>query len=406
MRALAFCAAALLWLAGPVLAQGFSGLARLDAAQSTVRDAGDALEVQLFLSQAVPYRVFTLTDPARLVLDFREVDFRGATPETMLGARAATDLRFGALRPGWSRMVVDLAGPMRITQAGMQVREIDGTAQVLVALVPTDAARFADLSGAPETDGWDMLDGLDVTAPAPDLRANDRFVVVIDPGHGGIDPGALRDDLVEADLMLALAVELAEAIDRTGDMTAVLTRDADLFVPLDARISIARAAVADVFVSLHADALETDAARGASVYTLSDAGSVTASGRMAERHEQGDLLAGLDLSGHDDTVATILMDLARLETGPAAQRLADTMVTGLRDAGVELNSRPRRDGQFAVLTAADFPSVLIEAGFLSSAADRARLTSDAGRAALSAGIVQALQRWRASEAARAPLVRQ
>ena len=206
--------------------------------------------------------------------------------------------------------------------------------------------------------------------------------------------------------MLTLARELAEAIDRTGDMRAVLTRDDDLFVPLDARISIARAAGATVFLSLHADALEVDEALGASVYSLSDAGQDGASARMAERHEQGDLLAGLDLSGHDDTVATILMDLARLETGPASDRLADSIVTGLGDAGAVLNSRPRRTGQLAVLTAADFSSVLIEVGFLSNADDRARLGRAEGRAAIVAGIVQAVQRWRTGEEARGPLVRQ
>ncbi len=291
MRAVAAVLAVFACLASGAAAQGFSGLARLDAAQSSVRNDADVLEVQLFLSQAVPYRVFTLIEPARLVLDFREVDFRGASPETMLNADAATGLRFGALRPGWSRMVVDLAAPMTIDEAGMRVREIDGTAQVLVRLSPATPEAFAAASGAPPDPGWDMLEGLDVT-PAPGPSEPDRFVVVIDPGHGGIDPGALRDGRVEADLMLRLALELAEGIDRSGDMTAVLTRATDLFVPLDARTSIARASGADVLISLHADALEEDAALGASVYTLSDEAEDGASARMAQRHEQGDLAGG------------------------------------------------------------------------------------------------------------------
>jgi N-acetylmuramoyl-L-alanine amidase len=190
-------------------------------------------------------------------------------------------------------------------------------------------------------------------------------------------------------------------------MRAVLTREADIFVPLAERMTIARAAGADVFLSLHADALdEMDAATGASVYTLSQEAVDAASARMAERHSRGDLLAGLDLTGQDDTVATVLMDMARLETGPAGMRLADVLVAEMAAAGAVMNSRPRREGPLAVLNAADFPSVLVEMGFLSSAADRARLTTPEGRAAIVAGIVAGLEAWAAEEAVRRELLRQ
>ena len=171
-------------------------------------------------------------------------------------------------------------------------------------------------------------------------------------------------------------------------------------------MTIARAAGAGVMLSLHADALDDDVTRGASAYTLNAEGEDRAAQRMAERHERGDLLAGLDLTGQDDRVATVLMDMARAETAPASDRLADALVAGLRGAGAAVNSRPRREGRLAVLNAADFPSVLLEAGFLSSAADRAVLTSADGRASIVAGIVAALQDWAAAEAARAPLKRQ
>jgi len=398
----------LLLLAGAAGAQPFSALARLDVAQSQLRDAdGGGIELTLYLSQPVPYRVFTLDEPRRLVLDFREVDWRGATRAAMLNADGASDLRFGVLRPGWSRMVVDLAGPMLLTEAGMTVDKTDGTATLLVRLRPAAAEEHTAAAGAPPDPAWDLLAGLDQSQPAPATNAPDGpLVVVIDPGHGGIDPGAEREGMVEAQVMLQLALELSEALTRAGDFTPVLTRQADIFVPLAERMTIARAAGADVFISLHADALESDAATGASVYTLSSAAVDQASARMAERHDRGDLLAGVDLSGQDDTVAMILMDLARLETGPQATRLADTLVVGMQEAGVRLNSRSRREGPLAVLNAADFASVLIEVGFLSSAADRAILADAAGRAPLVAGIVTALQRWAVDEAARAPLIRQ
>jgi len=395
---------AVFW-ASAVRAQEFAGLARLDVGASQVRDTADGLAVTLYLSQPIPFRAFTLEQPPRLVLDFREVDWRGATREALLNADRASDLRFGAYREGWSRMVVDLAGPLVIDMAEMRVDTLTGTALLTVRLLPASAADFAARSGAPP--GADWQEAPPLAAALPEAAVGDGpLIVVIDPGHGGIDPGAIRGDLTEAGLMLTLGIELAEAINRQGAMRAVLTRQADVFVPLAERMTIARASGADVLVSLHADALEMDAARGASVYTLSQEAADQASARMAERHERGDLLAGLDLAGADDTVATVLMDLARLETAPQSLRLADAIVAGMAAAGARMNSRPRRDGPLAVLNAADFPSVLVEVGFLSDEGDRERLTSAEGRGMIVQGIVAALQAWAADEAARAPLVRQ
>lgn len=404
--------ALLVWLCLAGLAQaqgtgqGFSGLARLDIGQSQVRDEGEGLSVTLHLSQVVPYRAFTLDDPRRLVLDFREVDWGRASRAALLNADRATDLRFGSLRPGWSRLVVDLAEPMVMSQAGMAVDANSGTAVLRVVLTPASAEDYAQASGAPPDPDWDILSGLNAVLPPAPPSEDRLMVVVVDPGHGGIDPGAERNGMVEAEVMLQLAQELADTLARSGDFQPVLTRTSDIFVPLAQRMTIARAAGADVFLSLHADALDEDVTRGASIYTLSDEAKDRASERMAERHEQGDLLAGVDLTGQDDTVATILMDIARLQTGPQGDRLAEALVTGLRAAGARVNSSPRRAAPLAVLNAADFPSVLIEVGFLSNAGDRDRIGSVEGRATIVAGIVEALQLWRLDEAARAPLLRQ
>lgn len=401
LRWIALC----LVFATPLVAQEFSALARVDVAQSQLRDDGDGLALDLHLSLAVPYRVFTLDDPRRVVLDFREVDWQGASRAALLNADNASDLRFGPLRPGWSRMVIDLVSPMAVTEAGMQVDTDTGLALLRLVLVPVLAAEFADRAGAPVDQGWAALAVTDPTQAVPRVE-DGPLVVAIDAGHGGIDPGAQRAGVREADLMLALAFDVAEAINRTGSMRAILIRDADFFVPLEERMTRARSAGADAFISLHADALEVGGARGASVYTLSKEAVDGASTRMAERHERGDLLAGLDLSGQDDRVASVLMDLARLETGPEGTRLADALVRGMGQAGVRMNSRPRRMGKLAVLNAPDFASVLIEVGFLSSDADRAALTSAEGRAAVATGIASGLTAWADTEAARAPLVRQ
>ncbi len=386
-----------LGLASPVPAQEFSGLARLDAAASHLRDARrGGLEIELALSQAVPWRVFTLDDPRRLVLEFSELDWAGAGPE--LAEEAEIEgLRFGTPRPGWSRMEVGLADPLAVASAEMRLDEATGTARLRVVLVRSDADAFA-AAARPAT--------APAPAPVPTRKPDDaQLVVAIDPGHGGIDPGAEREGLVEAELMLQLARELAEAVNRSGTMRAVLTRDADIFVPLSERMTIARAAGADLLISLHADALEVDEASGASVYTLSSEALDRASDRMAERHQRGDLLSGVDLSGQDDRVATVLMDLARTETAPQSQRLATALVEGLRGSRARINGKPLRAAPLAVLNAADFASVLVEVGFLSNDADRTLLQIPEGRAPVIAGLVAGLQAWAAEEAARAPLLR-
>ena len=403
MRRLLF---ALLLCATPLAAQEFTGLARFDPARSVVVDEGPGARIELGLSLPVPWRVYTLDAPDRLVIDFREVDWQGARREVLLNADRVSDLRFGPVRAGWSRLVLDLARPMEVTEAGMRVSDRDGTALVTVRLRPVDARTFAAGAGAPDTPGWEMPPAGADAAPRPEPLGEGPLIVAIDPGHGGIDPGAEHGGVVESRLVLGLALELADAVARVEGMEPVLTRQDDSFVPLAERMTLARAAGADVFLSLHADALDADAARGASIYTLSAEAGDGATARMAERHDRGDLLAGLDLSDQDDTVARVLMDLARLETGPEAARLAEALVGSLGESGAVLNTRPRREAQLAVLSAADFPSVLVEVGFLSSEEDRRRLLSEEGRGALIEGLVLGLRRWAADAEVRGTLVRQ
>jgi len=384
-------------------AQEFGALARLDPAGSAVEDRrGGGVELRLAMSQPVPYRAFTLDGPPRLVLDFRELDFGGTRPEALLNADGATGLRYGPFRPGWSRMVTLLAAPMAIETVGLAADPVTGAGRLEVRLAPVDAARFAEVSGAPP---GDPLWGSGPVLPPPAPRGDGPLVVVLDPGHGGIDPGAERDGLRESELMLTFARDLREALVRVGGFEVHMTRQADVFVPLEARVRLAHEAGADVFLSLHADALPGGGAHGATVYTLSEEASDEASARLAQSHNRADLIAGLDLSATDDAIASVLMDIARHETAPRAERLAEALADGIGRAGASLNSRPLRHADFAVLRSADIPSVLVEVGFLSSAQDRARLRNPAERARIVAGIAAALIAWSADDAARAALLR-
>ncbi|RBW44788.1 N-acetylmuramoyl-L-alanine amidase [Loktanella sp. D2R18] len=356
----------------------------VDPNRTAVGDGWWRLEINVGLSAVTPYRLFTLDNPRRLVVDFQNTDWPDVSPDLLLSGDRATALRYGALGPDWSRMVVDLAGPLEVTQAAMQTT--DAGADLSIILKRTDARSFSANTGAPSD--------LNLAQPValPPATSGD-FLVVIDPGHGGIDPGAMRDGVSEADLMLQLGQEVATAVDAIDGVQASLTRDADIFVPLYTRVSSARAAGADLFISLHADALEEDAASGASVYTLSRDGGALAARRMIARHERGDLLAGVDLDAQGDQIATLLMDLARDRTGPEGVEFADMLIAQIENAGVRVNTNPHRFGQLAVLSAADFPSVLIEVGFLSNAQDRAALEDAESRADIVEAIAAAVNQF-------------
>ena len=398
-------AGALLGIAPPVSAQNFSALAHMDVAQSGATDGFWNTEIELHLSQPVPYRVFTLDSPLRLVLDFKEVDFRGVDSTIFTRSDLFENARFGGLRPGWSRMIFDLTEPVKVETAGMAVNTIDGTAEIEIVLSGTTEDAFIETAGLPSSTEW-AFEIEDVASALPVKPDDGLTIIMIDPGHGGIDPGAEQGGVHEADVMLALGLELSAALGRIEGVQPALTRTEDRFVPLPERMTLARRAGADLFISLHADALDGEQATGASVYTLTDTATDAASQRMVERHSQGDLLAGIDLTGQADEIANILQDLVRVETAASGDRFADQLVQALQDVGAELNSQPRRDASLAVLNAADFPSILIEVGFLSNPIDRARLTSAQGRAPIVAGVTLAVGRWLVEEASLAPLIRQ
>lgn len=377
----------------PVLAQDLSALARLDPAASSVSDQGEAVRIDLALSQPVPWRVRLADNPPRLIMDFREVDWSGIAAMPRASTRIG-DLRAGTFRPGWSRLVIGLKAPLGILSAEMETGQ--GT-RVQVRLGPATPSDFARQAGLPEPAEWSLPEPADL--PPPVLRGAGPLIVVLDPGHGGIDPGAERDGHTEAALMLTFARELKEVLLRDGAFRVVMTREEDVFVPLETRISIARAAGGDVFLSLHADALAEGEAVGATIYTLSEEASDAAARALAERHDRDDLLSGIDLTNQDDLVATVLMDMARTETQPRIARLADTLQQAISGAGLKMHRRPIQQASFSVLKSPDIPSVLVEIGFLSSASDLDRLLDPEWRGRMAAALRDGLRRWADDEAA-------
>lgn len=382
----------------PGLAEGVALARLLPADSSSPSLAPDGtLSLTLALSQAIPWRARLLDAPPRLVLDFRELDLAPLPAVPLPPDAAPLTWQGGRIRPGWSRLVVVLPGPFAIAQSEMQTQGAGGAARLSLHLVPSTPSEFAQAAARPEPPEWALPETY--AAPpgtgTPSATVTGR-VFVLDPGHGGIDPGAERGDLSEADLMLTMARLLKEALVRRGAEVA-LTREADDFIPLEMRLSRARALGAGAFVSLHADALAEGEARGASVYTLAEEASEAAGAALAERHDRGELLAGVDLSAQDDTVAAALMAMARVETAPRNARLAAALLAGMKAAGAPLHPRPQQEAGFSVLKSPDIPSALLELGFLSNGEDAENLADPAWRAQVAESLAEALIAWQAEE---------
>lgn len=383
-------------------AQDLGALAR-PAGALEMRSGWRSLTLTLPLSQPVPWRTRLMADPPRAVIDFRTVDWAGFDPAAVVLEGAATAVRVGDAGGGWSRLIVELTRPMGFAEAGLTADPAGGPALLAVRLVPLsdeDFARQAAALAATEAAPGDPLSAAGLRPPLG--RRPTR--VVLDPGHGGLDPGAVHEGISEARLMLTFTLDLAEALRRTGNFEVVLTRNDDSFVSLESRITVAHSVQADVFVSLHADALEDGEAQGATLYTLSAEASDAASAALAERHDRTDLLAGnVDLTGADDTVTSVLMQIARAETQPATDALARALIAAIQGEGLRMHRHPWQQAAFSVLKSPSVPSVLLEIGFLSSARDRERLRDPAWRARMVRAVVTGLEAWVQGEVAQQSL---
>lgn len=362
----------------------------------------DKVRLVLETSEKLPVTAFELPDPYRIVLDLPDLDWRidPAKGEDEYGLIAG--YRFGQFAVGRSRMVLDLKGPAVVDKAF----HIEPTGRqpwrLVVDLKPVTAAAFAARLARPNAarsdDGKDGAEGggarAAVLVPPPRSRPEGpqpRKIIVIDPGHGGVDPGAVgRKGVYEKEITLAMALVLRRELNRRGGYQVVLTRDRDVFIRLRERVAMARAAGADLFISLHADSISNRKIRGASVYTLSEKASDKEAGDLAAKENKADLIAGIDLTGESSEVANILIDLAQRETMNHSASFARILVGEMEEATRILRKTHRFAG-FAVLKAPDIPSVLVEMGYLSNAQDEAQLLTPAYRTQLAKAIADAVE---------------
>jgi len=397
---LRFIIAFLIWTQVVLAQEGFSAKSRFIPNGSYARDVVfSGTEIRIQHTQGVPFRIYTLDAPKRLIIEFNAVTFTGLKEEVFSRSQSISGVRAGALKSGWSRMVFDLTRPMLVETAGVAIAPETSQAELIIRLSKTDADGFAAAAKQP------AKKQSVVTTPRTAPNVN-KFVIVLDPGHGGIDPGAVIGETQEADLMLSLAREIRDILRKSDGVEVYLTRDEDVFISLEDRVSSAHARSADLFISLHADIVTEGQAFGTTVYTLSETASDEATEKLALRHDRGEILFGVDLRGADDEVSGILIDLARLETTPRSQELANAVVDAVLMELGTVNSRPIRHANFSVLKAPDIPSILIEAGFMSSRQDLENLKSPEWRTRFSRALVAGILDWYLSDAALAPLRRQ
>ncbi|PKQ01325.1 MAG: N-acetylmuramoyl-L-alanine amidase [Alphaproteobacteria bacterium HGW-Alphaproteobacteria-12] len=370
-----------------------------------IGDHGEQTRFVMEFSGDVPadYRVFTLSDPFRVVIDVKNVPFRLVEEPADKHKGFVSGYRYGRFEADTYRVVLDAMQPVEISRDFVLDPQAGFGRRIVLDLAATDLANFNEKAGAPASAGpaaSAAIAAVPVSPPAE--RLDRRRVVVIDAGHGGVDPGTHgRSGVQEKAVVLAFAKQLAGELRASGRYDVHLTRDSDIFIPLRERVAIARRHKADLFISIHADAIQKANVRGMSIYTLSENASDAEAAALARKENQSDLIAGLDLQGESPEVTGILIDLAQRETKNYSSRFAKTVVDHASQKTATLDPAHRFAG-FVVLKAPDVPSVLIELGFLTNPDDEKQLTSPAWRATMAKTLSRSVDRYFGDRLAEGP----
>lgn len=406
----------------------------------------DKTRLVLDLSEMSKFRVFVLDNPRRLVIDLPTFNWQvGQISKPAQSAIQA--IRQGALQTGVSRIAVDLKKPVAVQDAFL-LRKNDGKPDRLVidfhevtaerfkqelgkslGVLDTDTAvaQKAPADERPQTERTAGTPAPAAVPPPPPRPAQsqpesvqkvaasgmalpsrkpygdplpsystpgEKPLIVLDPGHGGVDPGAIGvNGTFEKHIALAMAKELKQLLEASGRYEVLLTRDKDTYLRLHKRVEVARAHGADLFISLHADSIGKASVHGASIYTLSEKASDRQTARLADRENKADIIAGVDISHEDQQVANILIDLAMRDTMNQSKFFANTIVDSMETNRVTILETPHRSAGFAVLKAPDIPSILIELGFMSNKTEAQLLSQPSYRRKIAQSLVYGIDAY-------------
>jgi N-acetylmuramoyl-L-alanine amidase len=356
-----------------------------------VRLSGDETQTRMVVdfSQKVEIHAFTLANPYRVIIDLPQVVFRFPPNTGESGRGLIKAFRYGLMMTGGSRIVIDLTRPARVDKTYVLDAANDQPSRIVLDLTAVDKDAFM------RTIALDNRVREPAAAAKPQPKSDARPIVVLDPGHGGIDNGTkAASGEMEKNIVLDFALLLRDKIEKAGKYHVVMTRTDDTFVALADRVQLARAQQASLFISIHADALprgEGDA-QGASVYTLSETASDSEAARLAETENRADVIAGVDLTFAPNDVADILIDLAQRETKTFSVQFARGLIDSMKTV-TRIHKNSLKSAGFRVLKAPDIPSVLIELGYVSNKQDLKSLTSADWREHTADSMVQAIDRF-------------
>lgn len=416
--------AAILLVAGGTLAPAPVQAEEVTAIAARV--AGDDGKTRFVadLTRPVSYSVYVLPNPYRVMIDLPGVAF-DLGPGSGSGLGLVSAYRFGPLGKDRSRIVIDTTGPVLIAKSFLVKPEDGQPARLVVDLVKTDEKTFrmaheADTAARSDATAGPEADDTVQTAtamplpvpkpgseapptaaerPAPAKRADGRRVIVIDAGHGGIDPGAIGIRRTkEKDVVLAFSRALRDKLKGNKNYEVVMTRDDDTFLSLKQRVKVARQNQADLFIAVHADTVRGASVRGATLYTVSEKASDAEAEALAQKENRADIIGGMDLGTENEEVTDILIELAQRETKNHSIFFAKKAATQLQLV-THMTGKPTRSAGFVVLKAPDVPSVLLELGYLSNKADEALLVSPKWQAQVTEAMSKAIDAYFATEIA-------
>jgi N-acetylmuramoyl-L-alanine amidase len=388
-------------------------VSKVPAAESVARDAhlsGDKQRTRFVtvLSRQVKFGVRTLADPYRVIIDMSDVKLNLPAGSGKRGVGLVTGFRYGRVEPHGVRIILDVKAPVIVDKAEIRPAADGYSPRLVVELTRTDRKTFsANQRAGAKSRNAAMKKTRIASRPAAKTSKprNSKRVIVIDPGHGGIDPGAIsRKGLKEKNIVFSFSKTLRDKLIKTGRYEVFMTRSVDSYIALRKRVDLGRSKGADLFISLHADSLPGKFASrvsGATVYTLSEEASDEEAKDLAAKENRSDIIAGVALPTQSDDVTNILIDLAQRETNNLSIGFADALLASL-SGKTKFSKKSRRYAGFRVLKAPDVPSVLLELGYMSNRDDVKRFKSQAWRKRVADGVAKAVDSYFAKRTVRNP----